>query len=308
MKAWSHFLTVTRHRRLVRRYCFRLGLYWQGLTHDLSKYSPAEFLVGAKYYQGTRSPNNAEREDIGYSSSWLHHKGRNKHHFEYWIDYTLDKSTCSRDGRPRVKLVGMKMPRRYVAEMVIDRMSASKNYQKENYVEYLSRGMKQKLCMARCLLNEPKLLIMDEPASGLDPRSRYEFRQIMKKLHENGNTILISSHILSDLAEICTDICIIDKGRIMLSGSIEEIEDSMSMAGSISIRSGGGQQELIDILRQDKLVESISYNEGTVRIHYRGCRDDAALLLKKIVDQGIQVYSFNIDSDNLESLFMKITS
>ena len=77
MKIWKHFKTITYHRYLVMKGCFKVGLYYQGLTHDLSKYSPTEFWVGAKYYQGNRSPNNAEREDIGYSSAWLHHKGRN---------------------------------------------------------------------------------------------------------------------------------------------------------------------------------------------------------------------------------------
>ena len=120
----EHFQTITYHRRLVRQGCFRVGLYWQGLTHDLSKYSLTEFLVGAKYFQGDCSPNNAEKEKKGYSSSWLHHKGRNKHHFEYWIDYSIN---------PGGKLVGMKMPKKYVAEMVIDRISASKNYLKEQY-------------------------------------------------------------------------------------------------------------------------------------------------------------------------------
>lgn len=80
MKAWQHFKTITTHKMWVMRYCFKIGLYWQGLTHDLSKYSPTEFLVGMKYYQGDRSPNNAEREDTGMSKSWMHHKGRNKHH------------------------------------------------------------------------------------------------------------------------------------------------------------------------------------------------------------------------------------
>ena len=82
MKAWQHFKTITTHKMWVMRYCFKIGLYWQGLTHDLSKYSPTEFLVGMKYYQGDRSPNNAEREDTGMSKSWMHHKGRNKHHFD----------------------------------------------------------------------------------------------------------------------------------------------------------------------------------------------------------------------------------
>lgn len=92
MHPWLHFKTITKHKLLVMKYCFRIGLYKQGLLHDLSKYTPAEFLVGCKYYQGTRSPNNAEREDIGVSTSWLHHKGRNKHHFEHWVDYSLDKN------------------------------------------------------------------------------------------------------------------------------------------------------------------------------------------------------------------------
>ena len=86
MKPWQHFKTITHHRLLVMLGCFRVGLYRQGLTHDLSKYSPAEFWQGAKYYQGTRSPNTAEREENGYSLAWMHHKGRNRHHYEYWTD------------------------------------------------------------------------------------------------------------------------------------------------------------------------------------------------------------------------------
>ena len=89
MRPISHFITITHHKILVMQGCFKVGLYWQGLMHDLSKYEPSEFWVGAKYYQGTRSPNNAEREEKGYSGAWLHHKGRNKHHYEYWIDYSM---------------------------------------------------------------------------------------------------------------------------------------------------------------------------------------------------------------------------
>ncbi len=127
MKAWRHFRTITHHRILVMKGCFKLGLYRQGLLHDMSKYSPAEFLVGCRYYQGTRSPNNAEREAKGYSSAWLHHKGRNKHHYEYWIDYGIEKE----DG-----IIGMKMPARYVAEMFVDRVSASKTYQRDKYEDW----------------------------------------------------------------------------------------------------------------------------------------------------------------------------
>lgn len=125
MNAWKHFKTITYHRYLVMKGCIKLGLYWQGLTHDLSKYSPSEFLVGVKYYQGTRSPNNAEREVIGYSSAWLHHKGRNKHHYEYWLDY----SPMSEGG----VILPAPMPDRYIAEMFADRIAASKVYNGADY-------------------------------------------------------------------------------------------------------------------------------------------------------------------------------
>lgn len=118
---------------LVMKGCFAVGLYKQGLLHDLSKYTPTEFLVGCRYYQGNMSPNNAERAELGYSSAWLHHKGRNKHHMEYWIDYGVPEK---KDGRTEHKgMCGMKMPVRYVVEMYIDRVAASKNYQKERYTD-----------------------------------------------------------------------------------------------------------------------------------------------------------------------------
>ena len=125
MKAWQHFKTITAHRFRVMKYCLKAGLIFQGLTHDLSKYSWTEFSEGCRYWQGDRSPNARAKEAAGISYAWLHHKGRNKHHFEYWIDYSID---------PR-GLVGMKMPKKYVAEMVIDRICASKNYQKEKYTD-----------------------------------------------------------------------------------------------------------------------------------------------------------------------------
>ena len=124
-KAWNHFKTITHHKWLVLQGCFRVGLYRQGLLHDLSKYSPTEFLVGARYWQGNRSPNNAEREPVGYSSAWLHHKGRNKHHYEYWIDY----STRDIEGG----MAPAPMPVRYVIEMFMDRVAACKVYHKAAY-------------------------------------------------------------------------------------------------------------------------------------------------------------------------------
>ncbi len=125
MKPWQHFKTITKHRFLVMCGCFRVGLIWQGLTHDLSKYSPTEFWVGARYYQGTRSPNTAEREAKGYSEAWMHHKGRNKHHYEYWTD--MSKQTRNYES--------VEMPRKYLVEMVMDRRAACMTYQGKAYTD-----------------------------------------------------------------------------------------------------------------------------------------------------------------------------
>ena len=159
----KHLCTITRHHNLVMLHCFRCGLYWQGLTHDLSKLSPVEFLAGAKYWQGTRSPNSAQREVRGYSAAWLHHKGRNKHHMEYWIDYPTAK-----EGKE--PMVGMRMPERYLAEMICDRIAASKVYAGEAYDKthpwnYYQRGKDHYL---------------------LHPETRAQMEACLWKLHEEG--------------------------------------------------------------------------------------------------------------------------
>ena len=125
MKPWQHLKTITKHRILVMKGCFRVGLYRQGLTHDLSKYSFTEFWNGARFYQGTRSPNNAEREQKGYSEAWMHHKGRNRHHYEYWTD--VSKKTGQYESLP--------MPRKYLVEMVMDRRAACMTYEGVDYTD-----------------------------------------------------------------------------------------------------------------------------------------------------------------------------
>lgn len=135
MHAIKHFKTITAHRHKVISHCAKAGILWQGLFHDLSKYSPTEFITGAKYYQGTRSPNEIEREMYGYSPAWMHHKGRNRHHYEYWNDYNPKEK----------KVMAVKMPLKYLVEMFCDRVAASKIYQGENYtdahpLEYFERG------------------------------------------------------------------------------------------------------------------------------------------------------------------------
>ena len=160
MKPWQHLKTITHHKRLVMQGCFRVGLYWQGLTHDLSKYSPTEFLNGARYYQGTRSPNNAEREDKGYSEAWMHHKGRNRHHYEYWTD--MNRATKNYESLP--------MPRKYLAEMVMDRRAACMTYQGKNYKDdsaliYFQNGLEK---------------------DKMHPRTRRELNYILTMLAEQG--------------------------------------------------------------------------------------------------------------------------
>lgn len=177
MRTWhilAHLKTVNHHRRLVRKYCFRLGLYWQGLTHDLSKYAPIEFLAGAKYFQGNRSPNDAQRKEYGYSASWLHHKGRNRHHFEYWTDYGPDG------------IIGVEMPKKYVAEMFCDRIAASRVYLGEKYhdgspYEFFLRGKEKNLLLhpkTEKLLEEILLVLRDQ---GEDAAFDYVRREVLGK-------------------------------------------------------------------------------------------------------------------------------
>ncbi len=124
--AIKHFRTITKHRHAVIRHAAKVGILFQGLRHDLSKYSPSEFWIGARNYMGTRSPNDMERKEKGYSSAWLHHKGRNRHHFEYWTDYSPETHRMS----------PVKMPYKYFLEMVCDRIAASKIYQGSAYTDH----------------------------------------------------------------------------------------------------------------------------------------------------------------------------
>lgn len=137
-KFFGHLKTIVRHRRLVRKFCFKCGLYKQGLTHDLSKFSPTEFIPGVKYFSGKRSPNEPERQEKGYSAAWLHHKGRNRHHWEYWFDVM-----------PGGKDIPIEMPLNYAAEMCCDRIAACRVYHGKDYkqgdaLEYLQKGVASK--------------------------------------------------------------------------------------------------------------------------------------------------------------------
>ncbi len=173
MKALQHFKTITKHKIQVGKLCFRIGLYKQGLLHDLSKYAPCEFMTGVRYYQGDKSPNSAERDEKGYSTAWLHHKGRNRHHWEYWVDYT------------RSGLKPGKMPNRYILEMFCDRVAASQVYQGKKYTDHSPlayyEGGKHSYIMhphTRLLLEE-LLRYLDQ--HGLDETIQYIKQNIDKK-------------------------------------------------------------------------------------------------------------------------------
>ena len=174
VKGWKHFVTITHHRWLVRQGCFRVGLIWQGLTHDLSKYTPTEFLSGVRYFQGTRSPNTAEREDKGYSESWMHHKGRNRHHYEYWSDLSLQTR----------RYEYMPVPRKYLVEMVMDRRAACMVYQGKNYtpgsaLEYLENS-RERMFMNQQTLEELRYILTMLRDEGEEATFHYLRNDVLK--------------------------------------------------------------------------------------------------------------------------------
>jgi len=175
------------------------------------------------------------------------------------------------------------------------------------YVDELSRGMKQRLCLARAMIHDPQFLILDEPASGLDPRSRYEFKEILKDLKDDGKTIIISSHILMELAEMCTSIGIIEHGKIILQGSIEEILSAVDASNPLIIRVCDRVEAAVQLLKTEEKVRSLTIQGNSILAIFTGDREDEAQLLKKLVEQGVLVQSFSREQSNLEALFLKIT-
>ena len=176
MNILGHFETVTRHRMLVMKHCFLAGIPHRGLVHDLSKFSPTEFIPGALYWQGNRSPNEAEREKAGYSAAWMHHKGRNRHHFEYWSDYNMKTK----------RLEPVKMPDIFIFEMFCDRVAASKTYNKENYndsmpLEYFLKA-KPTRSIEKTTAEKLEFLLTMLRDKGEDEVFRY-IRRCVRKMH-----------------------------------------------------------------------------------------------------------------------------
>ena len=175
------------------------------------------------------------------------------------------------------------------------------------YVDGLSRGMKQRLCLARALIHDPDILILDEPTSGMDPRSRFDFKEIIRELCDQGKTVIISSHLLSDLSEVCTDLGIIDQGRMVLGGSMQEILERVDISRPLAITVNGPPEKAMAVLRSHPNVQTISVKDTDIMVGFTGDRQEEARLLQQLVDAGIPVCGFARLRGNLEALFMQIT-
>lgn len=175
------------------------------------------------------------------------------------------------------------------------------------FVDSLSRGMKQRLCLARALIHDPKLLVLDEPTSGMDPRNRMEFKELLKELCADGKTILVSSHILSELSQMCTDIGIIDAGKIVLSGNMTEILQKVNDSNPLLIKVHEHRDAVLRILKNELAVKTIAIREDSIAVRFHGRAEAEAELLRKLVTAGIPVNGFIREQGDLESIFMQIT-
>ncbi len=180
---------------------------------------------------------------------------------------------------------------------------------KDFYVDSLSRGMKQRLCLARSLVHNPELLILDEPASGMDPRARIEMKEILRTLKSMGKTILVSSHILPELAELCTAIGIIEKGRIVMSGTVDEITRKVYHTQTIRIKVIDRLEEAIRVLQEYPDIDGINpVGDNEVEASFNGDEVFMNALLVRLIQNNIPVTAFNQLDGNLEDIFMKVTA
>lgn len=178
---------------------------------------------------------------------------------------------------------------------------------KNQYVDSLSRGMKQKLCLARCLIHDPKLLILDEPASGLDPAARIEIMQILQQLNEQGKTIIISSHILSELSQICTHLGIIKDGHMIVKDSVHRILASEQARLTLIINVFKDADYAAELIKSNDNVDSLSYSGNELRVRFQGTTQEASDLLKILLVNNIIVTGYQHEQDTLESLFLELT-
>lgn len=178
---------------------------------------------------------------------------------------------------------------------------------KDFYVDTLSRGMKQRLCVARALLHNPKLLILDEPSSGLDPRARVEMKELLKNLHSMGKTIIISSHILSELSEMCNSIGIMNRGQLITAGRIEDIMKQIADGKRIIIQVAEGMEIAVRLMQEYAGVRVESVRENELIISYGGTDEQVCALIGNLIQHKVLLTGFSREEGNLESLFMQLT-
>jgi len=174
-------------------------------------------------------------------------------------------------------------------------------------ISSLSRGMRQRLCFARRLLHEPQLLLLDEPASGLDPAGRLEFRELLKNLREMGRTVIISSHILTEMADYCTSIGINEQGKVTATGRVEEILAKLQSGLELEIETLNMSEQLVELLESHSDATNVQARNGEVRCRWRGDRETLPDLHKQIVQANIPLVRFEVQQDNLENIYMKLS-
>ena len=179
---------------------------------------------------------------------------------------------------------------------------------KDQAVDTLSRGLKQRLCLARALVHDPAVLLLDEPASGLDPRARVEMREILKELQKMGKTIVISSHILPELTELCTMIGIIDQGRMRATGPVKDVIRQLTSGRRLRITVLGQREEAVTVLKPMPMIHAVTTVDGAIEAEYEGDDAVAASLLQSLIASGIKVSGFSQLDGGLEDAFMRATS
>jgi len=205
--------------------------------------------------------------------------------------------------------VAYEIPRSYRKKIigeVLDLLDLT--HKRDDYVNGLSKGMKQRLCLAKTLVHDPPVLILDEPASGLDPRARLEMKALLNELKQMGKTILISSHILSELADFCTSIGVIERGKLLAAGSIQEIQARIRSHRVLKVRVlEETTEKAAEILRLDESIRMVETYDHTLTAEFEGEDRDMGRLLDRLVSSGIHVQSFAEEPLSLEEVFMMIT-
>ena len=178
---------------------------------------------------------------------------------------------------------------------------------RDNYVEELSTGMKQRLCLAKTLIHDPKVLLLDEPASGLDPRARVEIKELFKELKAMGKTIIISSHILPELADFCNKVGIIERGEMLVSGDVQDIMAQVTGGRTLEIRLLDGQEQAVALLESAPGVRAVRPLDGHLQVEFAGSPEAQAELNTRLVANGLRVLAFSEQAMDLEDIFMKVT-